>query len=92
VLLGDLLLDQLDDLRVDLEILEVDRRDAVLLAEEVGELVLLDRPDLDQRRADAGAVLLLLLLRLAELLDEIRFSRTSNSPSRPAAMRSLSPS
>src|SRR5262249_40488324 len=69
VLLRDLLLHQLDDLRVDLEVLQVDRRNAVLLAEEVGELVLLDRSDLDQGRADAGAVLLLLLLRLAQLLD-----------------------
>jgi hypothetical protein len=69
VLLRNLLLHQLDDLRVDLEVLQVDRRDAVLLAEEVGELVLLDRSDLDQGGADPGAVLLLLLLRFAELLD-----------------------
>src|SRR5262249_35705238 len=32
-------------------------------------LVLLDRSDLDQGRADAGSVLLLLLLRFAKLLD-----------------------
>ena len=59
----------LDDLRIDLEILQVDRRDAVLLAEEVGELVLLDGAHLDERRANAGAVSLLLFLGFAELLD-----------------------
>ena len=39
------------------------------LREEVGELRLLDGAGLDQRGADAGAGLLLLLLRLAQLLD-----------------------
>src|SRR5207248_5408560 len=68
VLLGHVFGDELDDLRVDVEIFEVDCRHAVLLRKKVGELRLFDRAGLDQRGADAGAVLLLLLLRLAELL------------------------
>ena len=42
VLARHLLGDQLDDVRVDLELVEVDRRDAVLLGEEVGELGLVE--------------------------------------------------
>ena len=67
VLLADLLRDELDDLRVDLEVVEVDRRDAVLLGEEVGELRLLDGADLDEVVADAAAGLGLLVLGLLEL-------------------------
>ena len=39
VLLADLARDELEDLGVDLVLVEVDRRDAVLLGEEVGELL-----------------------------------------------------
>ena len=64
----DLLGDQLDDLGVDLEVLQVDRRDAVLLGEEVGELGLLDEAELGQVVPEAAARLLLLVLRLLQLL------------------------
>ena len=40
------------DLGVDLVLLEVDRRDAVLLREEVGDLVVADVPELGERVAE----------------------------------------
>ena len=48
VLLRGLGGDQLDDRRVDFELREVDRRDAVLLAEEGGDLLVLDEAHLDE--------------------------------------------
>ena len=70
VLLGDLLRDELEDRpgrsRTPSRLIA---GTPYCLREEVGELRLLDRSDLDQRGADAGAVLLLLLLRFAQLLE-----------------------
>ena len=67
VLLALLLRDELHDVGVDLVLGEVDRRDAVLLREEVGDLVVRDVPELRERVAEVAAPLLLLLLRGAEL-------------------------
>ncbi len=67
---------------VDLVLLEVDRRDAVLLGEEAGDLVVADVPELGERVAQVLARLLLLLLRLPQLASEMSFSRTSSSPRR----------
>ena len=60
--------DQLGDARVDLELRQVDRRHLVLPRQHLRELGLLDEAELDEVVADAGAVLLLLLERLVELL------------------------
>jgi len=53
VLLRDLRRDQLDHRLVDLEVPEIDERDAVLLREELGDLVFLDEPELHQIEAEA---------------------------------------
>src|SRR4051812_19875303 len=68
VLLGHVPGDELHHLRVDVEFLQVDRRNAVLLREEAGELRLLDEAELGQVVADAAASLLLLFLCLLKLL------------------------
>ena len=67
VLLRGLGRDQLDDRRVDLELREVDRRDAVLLAEERGDLLVLDEAELDEVEAELAAVGLLVVQRLLQL-------------------------
>ena len=59
---------QLDDGRVDLELRERDRRHAVLLAEERGDLLVLDVAELDQVEAELAPVLALIVQRLLELL------------------------
>ena len=59
--------DELQDLGVDLVLLEVDRRDAVLLREEVRDLVVADVAELRERVAEVLARALLLVLRLPEL-------------------------
>ena len=69
VLLRDVLRDELDDLRVDVEVFEIDGRNAVLLRQEVGELVLLDGAGLDERGANPRAGPLLFFLGLPKLLD-----------------------
>ena len=51
---------ELDDGGVDLELREVDRRDAVLLAEERGDLLVLDEPHLDEVVTELAAIGLLL--------------------------------
>jgi len=68
VLLGHVLRHELHHLGVDVEFLQVDRRNAVLLGEEAGELRLLDEAELGQVVADAAASLLLLFLCLLKLL------------------------
>ncbi len=67
MLLARLLGDELQDLGVDLVLVEVDRRDAVLLTEEVGDLVVADVAELRERVAEVLARLLLLVLRLTKL-------------------------
>ena len=59
---------QLDDGRVDLELREVDGGDAVLLAEERGDLLVLDEPQLDEVVAELAPVGLLMVQGLLELL------------------------
>ena len=68
VLARDLLGDQLDHVGIDLELVEVDRGDAVLLRDEVGELVLVEEAELGDLRAEAPALRARLLARLAKLL------------------------
>ena len=67
MVLGQLLGHELHDVGRDLELVEVDRRDAVLLREEVGELRLVEDPELGEAVAEACAGLALLFLRLLEL-------------------------
>ena len=68
VLLRGLGGNQLDDGRVDLELREVDRGDAVLLAEERGDLLVLDEPHLDEVVAELAPVGLLMVQGLLKLL------------------------
>ena len=58
---------QLDDRRVDLELREVDRGNAVLLAEQGGDLFVLDEAELDEVDAELAAVGLLIVQRLLQL-------------------------
>jgi hypothetical protein len=58
-----------DDLRVDLELAEVDGGDAVLLGEELRELALLDEAKLRQVVAELPACRFLLFLCLMQLLE-----------------------
>ena len=58
---------QLDDAGVDLELREVDRRNAVLLAEERGDLLVLDEAELDEIEAELAAIGLLIVQRLLQL-------------------------
>ena len=64
---------QLDDGRVDLELREVDGGDAVLLAEERGDLLVLDEPHLDEVVAELAPVGLLLGQGLLKLLGGDQF-------------------
>ena len=66
--LADLRADELEDLSIDLVLRQVDRLDAVLLAEEVGDLLVGNRAETGQGIAETDVVVLLLLLRLAKLL------------------------
>ena len=59
---------QLDDGRVDLELREVDRRHAVLLAQQRRDLLVLDDPQLDEVEAELPPVGLLMVQGLLELL------------------------
>jgi hypothetical protein len=68
VLDRDLFGDQLDDRRVDLELVEVDRWHAVLLGDEVGELGLLQVAELGDLGAEAAATVPSRVTRLAQLL------------------------
>ena len=68
VLARDVGRDELDDARVDLEVGEVDRRDAELLRETLGDVVLGDEAELDQGLAELSARVLLELEGLLELI------------------------
>ena len=68
VLDRDLLGDQLDHGGLDLELVEIDRGHAVLLGDEVGELVLVQEAELGDLRAEPAALGAGLLARLAQLL------------------------
>ena len=60
--------DELDDGRIDLELGEVDRRHAVLLAQQRGDLLVLDEAQLDQVEAELPPVGLLIVQGLLELV------------------------
>ena len=59
---------QLDDGEVDLELRKVDRRDAVLLAEEGRDLLVFDEPQFDEAETQLPPIRLLLRQRLLELI------------------------
>ena len=67
VLLDRLGGNELDDGGVDLELRQVDRGHAVLLAEQIGDFLVLDEPEADQIQADLAAVRLLMVQRLLQL-------------------------
>ena len=67
VLVGGFGRDQLDDPGVDLELGQVDRGNAVLLAEERGDLFVLDEAELDEIEAQLAAVRLLIGQRILQL-------------------------
>jgi hypothetical protein len=77
IFLRDLRRDQLDDRFVDLDRQEIDRGDAVLLREELGDVVFLDDPQLDEVETDLAAVDFLVFERLGELLlgDQMRLDQ-----------------
>jgi len=64
---------ELDDRQVDLELREVDGGDAVLLAEESGNLLVLDEPHLDEVVTELSPIGLLLRQRLLKLLGGDQF-------------------
>ena len=66
---ADVLRDQLEDLLVDLVLAEVDGLNAVLLTEELGDLLIGDEPHLRECVAEADPVLSLGVLGVAELLE-----------------------
>jgi len=66
--LDDLLRHQGDDLPIDVELGEVDGRNAVLLGQELGEVIFLDGPHLDERVTQALARFSALLLSALKLL------------------------
>src|SRR4029453_5093165 len=94
VLLSGLGRNQLDDCRVDVEAAERDRGNAVLLAEQRGDFVVLDVSELDQIEAELPPVLALIVQCLLELLGrnallfEKQFS-DSDRHHRPSANRRL---
>ena len=59
---------ELDDRGVDVELGEVDGRNAVLLAEEGGDLLVLDEPHLDEVVAELSPVRLLMVQGLLQLI------------------------
>ena len=79
--------DQLDDLGIDLEAREIDRRHAVLAGEHLGDLELLHKPELHQHVAEPVLGVLLLGQGLRELLarDQAFTEKISPSRSPPAA-------
>jgi len=66
VLVADVLRDEFQDLLIDLVLVEVDRRDAVLRGQKAGDLAVGDVPELRERRAQVLARAPLLILRLSE--------------------------
>ncbi len=59
---------EFDDVRIHVELPEGDRRHAVLLAQESGDLVVFDESELDQIEAELPPVLALIVQCLLELL------------------------
>ena len=68
VLVADVLRNELQDLLIDLVLVEVDGRDAVLRREEIGDFAVGDVAELGERRAEVLAGAPLLVLRLSQLL------------------------
>src|SRR5689334_13869360 len=68
MLLADLARHELEHAGVDLDLAEVDRRQAVLLGDELGQLLVLDVTEPRQRRAQPLAGALGFFLRLLKLL------------------------
>jgi hypothetical protein len=75
---------QLDDGEVDLELREVDGWNAVLLAEEGGDLLVPDEPQFDEAETQLPPIRLLLRQRLLELIGVMSFSLRRSSPIRTA--------
>src|SRR5262249_37293334 len=69
MLLADLARDQLQHRGVDLDLREVDRRQAVLLGDELGQSLVVNHAKARERRAQPLAGTLGLLLRLLKLLE-----------------------
>jgi len=67
VFLGGFQGDQLDHVGIDFEIIQVDRRDAVLVAEHVGDVVFRHEVQLHENGADPAAVFFLVLESLVQL-------------------------
>ena len=69
---------------IDVELPEGDRRHAVLLAQESGDLVVFDEPELDQIEAELPPVLALIVQRLLELLrrDALLFEKQLSDSNR----------
>ncbi len=80
--LARLLGDELQDLGVDLVLVEVDRRDAVLLAEEVRDLVVGDVAELGERVAEVLPDFCCSSCACRSCCKQMSFSRTRSSPSR----------
>ena len=59
--------DQLDDRRIDLELREIDRRHAILLRQQRGDLLVLDEAKLDEVVTELAAAGLLIVQRLLQL-------------------------
>jgi len=89
MLLADLAWHQLQDGRFDLDLRQVDRWQAVLLGDELGELLILDVAHARERRAEPLARPLGLVLRLLKLLQrehllaDEQLTNTAHSPVSP---------
>ena len=82
VLLADLVRDELHDLVVDLVLVEVDRRHAVLRRQEVRDLAVGDVPELGERVAEVLPVLRCSSWACRSCCRLMSFSRTRSSPRR----------
>jgi hypothetical protein len=69
VALTNLRTDELQDVSIDFVFREIDRLYAILLTQEVGDLLIGDRAQSRQRVTEADVVVFLLLLRFAQLLE-----------------------
>ncbi len=93
MLLADLARDELEHRRLDLDLGQVDRRQAVLLGHEGGQLRVVDIAHAGERGAEAltrslGFVLCLLkLLERDDLLAEQQLSNTAHAPVSPEKTR-----
>ena len=71
--LANLRADELENLSIDFVLGKVDRLNAILLAQEVGDLLVGNRAETRKGVPEADIVVLLLLLRLAKLLEADSF-------------------